>query len=348
MENTIAITLLALATATVVAVTFSFLLRYTYSLYLMVPATAVLWAWVIFIEYSRGAQLTRLRYTLVDLGQWEGAVFPNIDLSRITSPKQLMGENFDVLLLDNEVKQHPEWRTFLTTFSHTQRVLIDARDFYELVSGKIWPVTFLPDDLGGPNTSIYGSFLKRIIDVVIAIVALFIILPVFVVTAGVVKFSSPGGIFFRQQRVGLDGKIFVLYKIRTMFVDSEIDGPKFTAHRDQRVTSVGRLLRRTRLDEWPQFFNVLRGEMSIIGPRPERPEWVDDFRAQIPFYDARHVVRPGITGWAQVSTGYGVGKTGAETKLNLDLYYIRHLGLAIDVIVIYRTLATLIRGKGVR
>ena len=343
-----AITLLALATATVFAVTFSFLLRYTYSLYLMIPSTTVLWAWVLFIENSRGAKLTRLRYALVDLGQWEGAVFPNINLSRIESPIQLEKQTFDVLLLDNEVKQHPEWRTFLSSFSHTQKVHIDAQDFYELVSGKIWPVTFLPDDLRGPDTSVYGTFLKRIVDVLISILALVIILPAFFVIAGIVQFSSPGGVFFRQQRVGLDGNKFVLYKIRTMFLDSESDGPKFTAHRDQRVTSIGRLLRRTRLDEWPQFFNVLRGEMSIIGPRPERPEWVEDFKVQIPFYDARHVVRPGITGWAQVSTGYGVGKRGAETKLNLDLYYIRHLGLAIDVIVAYRTLATLIRGKGVR
>ena len=133
-----------------------------------------------------------------------------------------------------------------------------------------------------------------------------------------------------------------------MFFDSEPTGPQFAEKLDSRVTYIGRFLRRSRLDEWPQFWNVLRGEMSIVGPRPERPEWVREFKNHIPYYEMRNMVRPGITGWAQVTTGYAVGKEGAETKLNLDLYYIKQLGFSLDLIVFYRTLATLIKGGGAR
>jgi len=347
IENTVVVTLIALSTATLASIIISFFLRQTYSLFLMVPFVIVLWTSVITTEIHQRTKITRLRFALIDSGRWAGAEFPTIDLVRVTSPAELDNHNFDVLLIDDHIKQQDVWRNFFLN-SHSRIPLIDAREFYELVSGHVWPASLFPDYSKIVRPTLYSEFLKRCSDVVIAAVALVVMLPAFFVLIPIVMLSSPGGIFFRQQRVGRNGEIFVLHKVRTMFLDSEVDGPRFAAHQDRRVTSIGRFLRRTRLDEWPQFINVLKGEMSIIGPRPERPEWVEEFRREIPLYDLRHAVRPGITGWAQVNTGYGVGKAGAEKKLNYDLYYLEHLGIAIDVIVTYRTLATLIRGQGAR
>ena len=348
MENTFLITLLALSTATAFTVLFSFLFRQTYSLFLLVPFTVFLWGWTLANEQLQKVRLSRLKYVLVDLGEWKEAKFPNIDIRRIAEPEHLNDSEYDVLLLDHQVKQHPEWKVFLSSVASPSKPYVDTRDFYELVSGEIWPKGFFPHDLQDSSSSFYAGVLKRCFDIAVALLALCALFPLFFIVALLVSFSSRGGILFRQNRVGKHGKTFVLYKIRTMYANSEADGPRFTAHKDERVTTIGRYLRRTRLDEWPQFFNVLLGDMSIIGPRPERPEWVEQFQIDIPFYEARHVVRPGITGWAQVTSGYGVGKDGARVKLNLDLYYIRHLGFSIDLIVMYRTLATLVQGTGAR
>jgi len=348
IENTFLITLLALSTATAFTVLFSFLLRQTYSLFLLVPFTVFLWGWTLVSEQLQKVRLSRLKYVLVDFGEWKEAKFPNIDLRRISQPEHLNNSEYDVLLLDYQVKQRPEWKVFLSSLRSPQKPYVDTREFYELVSGEIWPKGFFPHELRDSSSSFYAGVLKRCFDIVIALLALCALFPLFFIVALLVGFSSRGGILFRQNRVGKHGKTFVLYKIRTMYANSEADGPRFTTHKDERVTKIGRYLRRTRLDEWPQFFNVLLGDMSIIGPRPERPEWVHQFQIDIPFYEARHIVRPGITGWAQVTSGYGVGKEGARVKLNLDLYYIRHLGLSIDLIVMYRTLATLVQGTGAR
>lgn len=224
---------------------------------------------------------------------------------------------------------------------------------YEQVTGRVpiehvgqryW-TTMLPIEA----VSIFDPYplLKRAVDLLLAIVGLAIfaaLLPLIVVS---MKLDSPGPIFFRQQRVGKSGRLFWVVKLRSMIPDAEREtGPRWASDDDPRVTRVGRLLRKTRLDEMPQLYNVLRGEMSIIGPRPERPEFVEALSQAIPFYRTRHVVKPGITGWAQVRYHYGSSEEDALIKLQYDLYYIRHRSLALDVLIILRTAGKMLSFQG--
>ena len=153
-----------------------------------------------------------------------------------------------------------------------------------------------------------------------------------------IRIGSPGPGLYRQERIGKNGKPFSLYKLRTMFHNAEAAGPKFAVDEDPRVTRIGKFLRQYRIDEWPQFVNVLKGQMSIVGPRPERPNWVSSFNEEIPYYDLRHLVRPGITGWAQIRLGYVADKEMTLKKLEYDLFYIKHMGPLFDLTIIFRTI----------
>jgi exopolysaccharide biosynthesis polyprenyl glycosylphosphotransferase len=163
-----------------------------------------------------------------------------------------------------------------------------------------------------------------------------------------VRLSSPGPIFFRQSRVGRHGRPFSLIKFRTMRDDAEADGAIWATANDSRVTPLGRFLRKSRLDEIPQLWNVLKGEMSFVGPRPERPEFVGWLAKEIPFYELRHMVRPGITGWAQVRYHYGASLEEAKRKLEYDLYYVKHLSLGLDLLIMFETIKIIMLGRGAR
>jgi sugar transferase (PEP-CTERM system associated) len=188
---------------------------------------------------------------------------------------------------------------------------------------------------------------KRVMDVVLAAAGLLILTPVMAVASAVVKLTSPGPALYHQQRVGMHGRLFTVHKIRTMRMDAEsATGAVWATPKDPRVTHVGRFLRRTRLDEVPQLWNVLRGDMSLVGPRPERPEFVAQLTDQIPFYGFRHSVRPGVTGWAQVRYTYGATVEDALEKLQYDLFYVKRLSIAFDCFVLVATLKTVILRRG--
>jgi lipopolysaccharide/colanic/teichoic acid biosynthesis glycosyltransferase len=162
-----------------------------------------------------------------------------------------------------------------------------------------------------------------------------------------VRLTSAGPVLYKQPRVGKDGRVFTIYKFRSMRQDAEAGtGAVWATKDDARVTVVGRFMRRTRLDEIPQFWNVLRGDMSLVGPRPERPEFVQALTADIPFYGQRHVVKPGLTGWAQVSYAYGASVEDALQKLQYDLYYIKNLSIALDMFIIFKTIKTVMLRLG--
>jgi exopolysaccharide biosynthesis polyprenyl glycosylphosphotransferase len=189
---------------------------------------------------------------------------------------------------------------------------------------------------------------KRTMDVALAFTALVLSLPPMAIVACAIRLDSKGPILFRQQRVGERGRVFVLKKFRSMTVDAERDGPVWATARDPRVTRVGRWLRRSRLDELPQFWNVLAGDMSFVGPRPERPEFVETLQREIPFYRGRHSVRPGITGWAQVRHPYAASVEDSMEKLQYDLYYIKNLSPLLDLVVLLSTLQVVLFGRGAR
>jgi exopolysaccharide biosynthesis polyprenyl glycosylphosphotransferase len=192
------------------------------------------------------------------------------------------------------------------------------------------------------------AVLKRLIDIVTASIGLVIGAPIMLLLAVAVKLTSPGPALYHQRRVGLQGREFTVHKFRTMRQDAEaLTGPVWASKEgDSRVTPIGRWLRRARLDELPQLWNVLKGEMSFVGPRPERPEFVSDLTHQIPFYRQRHVVRPGLTGWAQVRYTYGASTEDALQKLQYDLYYIKNLSLSLDFLIVVDTIKTVILRRG--
>jgi exopolysaccharide biosynthesis polyprenyl glycosylphosphotransferase len=188
--------------------------------------------------------------------------------------------------------------------------------------------------------------LKRLLDIAVSVVLLIVCMPIMLIIAVAVRLESRGPALFRQTRTGLNGKEFEILKFRSMVVDAEKAGPQWTSARDPRVTKVGRLLRVLRLDELPQLINVIKGEMSFIGPRPERPVFIRELEKKIPFYDLRQLVRPGITGWAQVMYAYGASMDDALEKLQYDLYYIKNYSLLLDFAILLKTLRVVMLGRG--
>jgi exopolysaccharide biosynthesis polyprenyl glycosylphosphotransferase len=193
----------------------------------------------------------------------------------------------------------------------------------------------------------YGRFAKRAFDLLVAAAGLLLTAPLFPVIALLVR-RTPGPVIFAQQRLGEGGRCFTIYKFRTMRADAEEGRPIWAEERDPRATALGRFLRRSRLDELPQLWNVLKGEMSIVGPRPERPEFLAELQEAVPFWTRRHLVKPGITGWAQVKRGYTADAEGTAEKLSYDLWYLRHRSLVIDLAICARTFTTLLSGAGSR
>ena len=186
---------------------------------------------------------------------------------------------------------------------------------------------------------------KRVMDVVSATIGLIVAAPIMAIVAATVRLTSSGPVLFRQTRVGHHGRLFTLYKFRSMRANAEAEtGPVWAQPGDSRVTAVGRIIRVSRLDELPQLWNVLIGDMSLVGPRPERPEFVEDLSRDIPFYGLRHIVRPGVTGWAQVKYKYGASKEDALEKLQYELYYIKNMSLALDLVIMVHTVKTMISG----
>jgi len=190
---------------------------------------------------------------------------------------------------------------------------------------------------------------KRTFDIVVALLFLAFTFPLLAIVGLLIKLDSRGSVFFSQDRVGLDGHIFKVLKLRSMREDAEKDGvPRWATQGDDRVTRVGRFIRKTRIDELPQVLNVLKGDMSFIGPRPERPFFVDQIRKEIPFYDLRHRVRPGITGWAQVNYSYGASMDDAKKKLAYDLYYVKNSDMLLDMAILVQTVRVVLFGHGGR
>jgi lipopolysaccharide/colanic/teichoic acid biosynthesis glycosyltransferase len=189
---------------------------------------------------------------------------------------------------------------------------------------------------------------KRIIDVVLVAVAAPLALVITMALALLVRLSSPGPAIFKQCRIGLNGRRFTLYKLRTMRADAERDGPRFATLDDDRLVPAGKFLRKSRLDELPQLWNVLKGDLSLVGPRPEQESFVEQFNAEIPFYAQRHLIRPGVTGWAQVKYGYADDEADTIEKLTYDLYYVKNMSIWLDLYILGESIWTVLSGNGAR
>jgi exopolysaccharide biosynthesis polyprenyl glycosylphosphotransferase len=225
----------------------------------------------------------------------------------------------------------------------------EANAILEKINGKIEL-----DDLH-PSAMIFSEgfrvrkgnlLVRRGASFIIALIGLLLTLPIIPIVALLVKLTSPGPVFFSQERVGRKGKTFKVHKFRTMRRDAEAAGAVWAQKNDPRITSVGRFLRKTLLDEIPKLWCVLKGDMAFVGPRPERPEFVQWLSEAIPYYNLRHIIRPGLTGWAQVRYSYGASLEESKEKLKYDLYYTKHMSLSLDLLIMFETIKTVLLRRG--
>jgi len=227
----------------------------------------------------------------------------------------------------------------------------ESDSFYERLTGKVSTGTLRPSWLifSGPSRRmIFYRQLRRLLDVLLSVVGLVLSLPIMMFTAVAIRLDSRGPILYRQTRVGQRNRTFTIMKFRSMRLDAEPGGPVWAEEDDPRVTRVGRVIRKLRIDELPQFINIIRGEMTFVGPRPERPEFVSRLEREIPYYSQRHLVKPGLTGWAQVRYPYCASVEDAIQKLQYDLYYIKNQSLLLDVITLFETVRIVLFGRGAR
>lgn len=226
----------------------------------------------------------------------------------------------------------------------------ECTSFFERITGKVHVDMLRPSWLiyagrrrDSPIKIVFREFMHRLL----ALAGLILSMPVAVLTAVLIKLDSRGPIFYKQERVGKSGKVFNVIKFRSMKTDAEAGGmPIWAATNDERTTRVGRLIRKLRIDEIPQFWNILKGDMNFVGPRPERPHFVKQLATEIPYFDHRHLVAPGLTGWAQIKYPYGASVADAVQKLQYDLYYIKNQSLTLDLVIIFDTIKTVLFGKG--
>jgi exopolysaccharide biosynthesis polyprenyl glycosylphosphotransferase len=228
----------------------------------------------------------------------------------------------------------------------------DAGELYESISGRVPVESVRSNALAFGEALIPSSLIRalyRTVSFVAALVLLVVLIPFGLLIAIAIRLDSKGPVFYLQERVGYRGRVFRVMKFRSMRPDAEsTSGPVWATDRDPRVTRLGAVLRKLRIDELPQLFNVLRGEMCLVGPRPERPHFVDLLERRIPYYDLRHCIRPGITGWAQVCATYGSNVDESRIKLEYDLFYVKNASLLFDLTILFKTVKVALCGRGAR
>lgn len=228
----------------------------------------------------------------------------------------------------------------------------ECTSFFERVTGQVNIEMLRPSWLifaGRGRDTRFKTIVREIVHRLLAVIGLIVSLPIALVTALLIRLESKGSIFYKQERVGKNGRTFNVIKFRSMRTDAEKDGkPVWATTDDQRVTRVGRIIRIIRVDEIPQFWNIIKGEMSFVGPRPERPHFVSQLAEEIPYYEHRHLTAPGLTGWAQIKYPYGASVEDARRKLQYDLYYVKNQGLALDLVIVFETIKTVLFGRGAR
>jgi exopolysaccharide biosynthesis polyprenyl glycosylphosphotransferase len=263
-------------------------------------------------------------------------------------PDELLDENVSVVVDLRGVLSESMAR-YVSSASIAGYRVRSLSEAYEEHTGRL-PMVHLAEgwELAQPVGRSGYAPVKHAIDVVLTVITAPLWLPLGAIVWVTVKLDSPGPVLYHQKRLGRNGKPFTLHKFRTMVVDAEEDGPRFASPDDSRITRAGRFLRKSRLDEIPQLWNVIRGDLSIVGPRPERPVFVEEYENTIPFYASRHLIRPGVTGWAQVNYGYADDEAEAVEKLTYDLYYVKHSSVWLDLHILGLSIWTVLTGSGAR
>ncbi|MFZ6051141.1 sugar transferase [Halocola ammonii] len=264
-------------------------------------------------------------------------------------PDLISKKNVEEVIIAIESSDHKEIGNILNELEGTGVNVKIIPDMYDILSGSVKMNSIFGTPLVQINREIMPAWqfsIKRIMDIFVSLVAILILSPVFLAIALAVKLNSRGPVFFVQERIGKNGKPFDIYKFRTMVQNAEADGPQLARENDCRITSVGKFLRKTRLDEIPQFFNVLKGDMSLVGPRPEREFFIQKIMVEAPHYRHLQKVRPGITSWGQVKYGYAENVEQMIHRLKYDVLYIENMSLAVDLKILLYTILTVVKGDG--
>lgn len=266
--------------------------------------------------------------------------------ARALATLDLEGVRYDGVVADFQTIT-PDAERFLTACALENVPVYNAKTIYESLTGRVKIDQMSENNIGSLLPSSAYESVKTLSDWLLVLISLPFVVPIVLITAGLIRLEGPGPVIYRQIRIGKGNKPFTIYKLRSMRYDG-MNSEQFAAESDPRITRVGRVIRALRIDELPQFVNVIRGDMSLIGPRPEQPCFVAEFDARIPFYSYRHVVKPGITGWAQVRQGYTACEDATKVKIEHDFYYIKNCSVALDLYIFFLTIKTVLTGFGSR
>ena len=324
-------------------------IEYTRALLLLSFFACVVWFFMVYLVVQRK--------TVLRLGTIPGGrVPPFADLDSVVSKRLRIDstvDDVDAITADFRHDYSDEWEARIADYTLAGIPVYHSKDLYESLTGRTELENLSENNFGALGPANSWMLPKQMIDLLAALVIGPVVLPICLVAALAIRLDSPGPALFRQSRMGYRGKEFTVYKFRTMRVNGANRSKTkvavddlITREDDDRITRVGRFLRFTRIDELPQLVNVLRGEMSLIGPRPEATGLSDWYQAEVPFYRYRHIVKPGITGWAQVNQGHVAGVDDIKMKLQYDFYYIRNFSIWLDILIVMKTIKTMLTGYG--
>lgn len=321
------------------------LLRIEISRLILVASGLAALAWF-HVEHIATFRFRRPKIAVIPGGEADLLLtLPDLD-ARSIPDHDILNTRYDAVVADFDHINDADER-FLTACALDRLAVYNAKTIYESFTGRVRIHRMSENNIGSLLPSPTYERVKATMDCMIVICSLPVVLPLCALTALCIKLESSGPVIYSQARVGRGNKRFTIYKFRSMRVDGS-QAQRFADKEDDRVTRVGRIIRKLRIDELPQFFNIIRGEMSLIGPRPEQPAFVEDFNRKIPFYSYRHVVKPGITGWAQVRQGYAANADDTQVKIEHDFYYIKNCSFYLDTLVVLLTIKTMLTGFGAR
>ena len=266
------------------------------------------------------------------------------EISRVIKEK-----NIEEIIIATEPSEHQKINSIINDLANYEVEIKVIADMYNILTGSVKMNSIFGALLITVNPEIMPSWqkiVKRTFDIIISVMALIILSPVFLILCILIKIGSKGNILFKQERIGIHNKPFKIFKFRSMYMDSEKNGPQLSSESDTRITKIGRFMRKTRLDETPQFYNVLKGDMSLVGPRPERQFFIDQILLKAPHYKHISKVKPGITSWGQVKFGYAENIDEMVARLKFDLLYVENMSLTLDIKILFYTIIIMLKGSG--
>ena len=345
-SRTIAYVLPTILGSWFITISILFFLRAEYSRSILIGSYIFANFWAI-LGFFIGRRYYIPKFAFIPFGRTlELQKIENAHISLLKNPS-VKGRRYDAIVADISEEIPDKWLHFIAECALSHIPVYNTEDLIESFTGRTKISHLSENNFGHLQPSTIYIFCKRIIDSIFTISVLPFVIPIIAITAILIKIDSQGPIFYNQYRMGYRGKPFKMFKLRSMRID--IIGQNFTSgENDPRITRVGRFIRKFRIDELPQLINVLKGDMSLIGPRPESLALSKWYEVDVPFFAYRHIVRPGLSGWAQVTQGYAAEIEGMNLKLQYDFYYIKNLSIWLDIIIFIKTIHTIFTGKGSR